>query len=132
MVLCISTKYWFAKRTIWNAVAILISGISNILLNHLLIDRFYILGVALSFCISYFILYAVAYLINRYVLKTYVPQSIRFIKPFFLLLLLMAVYQYVFGGEMNLWIKIPVFFILTCLFMWGYKSYIFKVLKFYH
>lgn len=122
----------FAKRTIWNAVAILISGISNILLNHLLIDRFYILGVALSFCISYFILYAVAYLINRYVLKTYVPQSIRFIKPFFLLLLLMAVYQYVFGGEMNLWIKIPVFFILTCWFMWGYKSCIFKVLKFYH
>lgn len=38
----------------------------------------------------------------------------------------------VFGGEMNLWIKIPVFFILTCLFMWGYKSYIFKVLRFYH
>lgn len=122
----------FAKRTIWNAVAILISGISNILLNHLLIDRFYILGVAISFCISYFILYAVAYLINKYILKTYVPQSIRFIKPFLLLLLLMAVYQYVFGGEMNLWIKIPVFFILTCLFMWGYKSYIFKVLRFYH
>ena len=44
----------------------------------------------------------------------------------------MAVYQYVFGGEMNLWIKIPVFFILTCWFMWGYKSCIFKVLKFYH
>lgn len=122
----------FAKRTIWNAVAILISGISNILLNHLLIDRFYILGVAISFCISYFILYAVAYLINKYILKTYVPQSIRFIKPFLLLLLLMAVSQYVFGGEMNLWIKIPVFFILTCLFMWGYKSYIFKVLRFYH
>lgn len=118
----------FARRTIWNAVAIVTSGISNIAFNHLLIYRFGILGVAMSFCISYFILCAVAYLINRYILKIYVPHITRFITPFLLLLLLMAIYQYALDGNMNFFIKIPVFLTITCLFMWRYRRYIINIL----
>lgn len=71
----------FAKKNIWNAVAIIISGVSNILLNIFLITRYGVIGIATSFMVSYLILLIGSYIINRYVLKQYVPKGARFLTP---------------------------------------------------
>ena len=71
----------YAKKTIWNAVSVIISGVSNIMLSYYLIPTYEEVGAALSFCLSYLILLIISYVINKAVLKVYAPSFCLFLKP---------------------------------------------------
>lgn len=73
----------YAKQTIWNTVAVFLSGFLNILLSLLLIEKYKELGVAISFFVSYFALFLIAYIINILFVKLYVPKLMLFCKPLF-------------------------------------------------
>ena len=69
----------YAKKTIWNAVVVVISGIVNVLLNSVLIAKYKDLGVALSFTISYLVMLITSWGINMYILKVYAPKVKAFL-----------------------------------------------------
>lgn len=69
----------YAKKTIWNAVVVVISGIVNVLLNSVLIAKYKDLGVALSFTISYLVMLITSWGINKYILKVYAPKVKAFL-----------------------------------------------------
>lgn len=72
----------FAKRNIWNAYCVILSGIVNIILNSILVPSYQEIGAAIATISSYLVLLAAAYLTNRFVLKEYAPPSKNFIHLF--------------------------------------------------
>lgn len=76
----------YAKRMIWNAIVVVTSGVSNVVLSVLLIKQLGIIGVAISFAISYLILLILSYWVNRIQLKLYAPKLNVFVKPLFIFL----------------------------------------------
>ena len=78
----------YSKQTIWNAVAVIITGVSNIILNFVLSPLFYDYGVALAFMFSYLILLIVSWFINKIFLKQYASSVKLFLSPFILFLML--------------------------------------------
>lgn len=80
----------FAKRNIWNAYCVIISGVVNILLNAALVPLYREIGAAVATISSYMVLLVAAYVTNRFVLKEYAPPSKNFVRlfvislPFFL------------------------------------------------
>lgn len=84
----------YAKRTIWNAVSVVISGLSNVLLNHILLPIWGELGVAVAFLLSYLFLLIISWLVNYYILKQYAPKTINFVKPFVFYVFVLAIYYF--------------------------------------
>lgn len=84
----------YVKKTIWNAVAVISGGVINVILNSLLIGRYQLLGVALSFAVSYAVLLFIAWAANKFVLKAYVPSVKSFVGPFLLFLPITALSLY--------------------------------------
>lgn len=84
----------YAKKTIWNAIVVISSGIVNILLNAVLIQYYQELGVAISFAISYLFMLLFSWLTNKYLLKVYAPRVTQFLYPFlfFIPVMIIAVY----------------------------------------
>lgn len=72
----------YEKKMIWNAVTVISSGVTNIVLNSILINKYNELGVAISFSFSYFVMLVIGWIINRTVLKTYTPAIRYFALPF--------------------------------------------------
>lgn len=72
----------FAKRTIWNAIVVVSSGLVNIILNSVLIKSLGVLGIALSFTASYLTMLLLGGVLNKYVLRCYAPNLRQFITPF--------------------------------------------------
>ncbi len=71
----------YAKKTIWNAVAVILSGIVNVVLNSLVIGSYGALGVAFSFMVSYLIMLIIGWIINRTVIKEYATPVKSFLVP---------------------------------------------------
>lgn len=84
----------FTKKTIWNAVVVILSGIFNVVLNSILIRRFQLLGVAISFAMSYAVMLVLSWLANMLFLKAYVPNVMRFVVPFILYIPILALSCY--------------------------------------
>lgn len=72
----------YAKKTIWNGIVVVISGIFNIILNYYLIPTYNEMGAALSFMFSYILLFLLSWIINIYILRVYAPKIIKFAFPF--------------------------------------------------
>lgn len=119
----------FAKRTIWNAVSIMISGSSNIALSFLLVERFQGLGIAVAFCVSYFVLMVVSYLINRFILKQYVPNVRLFVFPLVVLTFIYLIYYILDLGTYGLFVRILVFIFISCILLWKYFDYVMSAFK---
>lgn len=86
----------YVKKTIWNAIAVVSSGVVNIVLNSLLIERYQLVGVAVSFTISYAFMLVISWLANKFVLKAYVPVIGKFIWPFLMYLIVVGLSSYYF------------------------------------
>lgn len=71
----------YAKKTIWNAIVVISSGIVNILLNSMLIGKYHELGVACSFSISYLFMLLLSWAVNKWILKVYAPPVRKFLLP---------------------------------------------------
>lgn len=72
----------YAKKTIWNAVVVITSGLVNLILNYLLIGHLKDLGVAISFSFSYFIMLLLGWIINKSILHVYSTGVRKFFAPF--------------------------------------------------
>lgn len=115
----------FAKKTIWNAVAVIISGVVNVVLNVVLVTNYDALGITLSFAISYFVMLVVSYIINRYVLKQYTPLARKFIWPFLVTVpfLVMASFVITLGKDVDLKyiiIKLLIMAVFSIIILWNY------------
>ncbi|WP_289663038.1 lipopolysaccharide biosynthesis protein [Flavobacterium panacagri] len=62
-------NFGYTKKTQYMSITILVSGISNVLLNVLLIKSFGEIGAAISFVLSYIIMTILAWFINAYFVK---------------------------------------------------------------
>lgn len=71
----------YAKKTIWNAVVVISSGVLNVILNALLFVYYNTLGIAISFSISYVFMFILSFFINKYIIKVYATRLSIFIKP---------------------------------------------------
>lgn len=80
----------YVKKTIWNAVVVVTSGISNIVLNSVLFTSFGATGVAFAFSLSYMIMLILSWAINKYILKQYVPTVYHFMVPFMISIILIV------------------------------------------
>ncbi len=115
----------FAKKTIWNAVAVIVSGIVNVVLNVVLVKDYDALGITISFVVSYFVMLVVSYIINRYVLKQYTPLARKFIWPFFVTIpfLAIAVYVNTLGDNIDfkyIVVKLFILIIFSAIILWNY------------
>lgn len=72
----------YAKRNIWNAYCVLLSGIANIVLNACFVPILSEVGAAIATCLSFLALLLLSWGVNRIVIKEYVPRIMVFIKPF--------------------------------------------------
>lgn len=115
----------YVKKTIWNAVSVISGGIVNVILSYLLIPQFEELGVALAFCLSYFVILLISYLINKFILRGYAPGVCSFI---FLLLLSLpfgAVSTYLYFSDipypLSVVVKMLLFIVLVVAFLYKYK-----------
>lgn len=122
----------FVKKTIWNAIAILIAGSINILLSVVLINHFKELGVAIAFVMSYFFLLVISWCINKWILRAYVPCIVLFFRPFLYfmffwicsVLLSLANCNYVI-----LVLKFSLFFGGCCLLL---KRYVYLIISYFN
>ena len=94
----------YAKRNIWNAIAVISSGCINVILNAYLIPVFSDMGGALSLFISYFLLMLISYFINRYIIKLYTPCFVSFLLPLLIYLPFMLLSIYLYTIEYSIWI----------------------------
>lgn len=124
-------NFGFAKKTIWNAFVVMISGIVNIALNSILLKYLGVLGVALSFSFSYIILLVASYLVNKHILKVHAPKLQLFIKPFivFLPFWCLSIYLTFVHGILFLLIKACVLLIMTILLALPYKNKVSVLLR---
>ena len=76
----------YSRKTIWNAIIVISSGIINIVLSTILICYLKELGIALAFSLSYLFMLVIAWMINRFFLKVYTPKCSTFIRPLIIVL----------------------------------------------
>ena len=120
----------FAKKTIWNAIVVVVSGIGNIVLSAILIKSLGTLGIAISFSASYFIMLLFGGLVNKYILKCYAPSLLQFLIPF-IISFPVVVYSLINPFSNNLILSISLKLLLFCIFSFlMLKKYRVKLLNF--
>ncbi len=124
----------FAKKTIWNAVAVILSGIANVALNVVLVKKYDALGITISFAISYFVMLVVSYFVNRYVLKLFTPLARNFGAPLFATIPFLALSSYVntLGGNLDIKyfvIKLIVLTVFSAIILWLYFPQLIAIVK---
>lgn len=115
----------YEKKMIWNAVIVISSGVSNIVLNSVLLNIYGVLGIAISFSFSYMIMLILGWIVNRIILKTYTPSMKKFITPFCLCLLVL-IYPTLYPTNeisfVNLGRKIIVSAVVTIVLMYRWHA----------
>ncbi|GAA3982684.1 oligosaccharide flippase family protein [Pedobacter ginsengiterrae] len=97
-------NFGFTKKTQYMTITILVSGLSNVVLNVFFIKSFGELGAAISFVLSYVIMTLLAWLINNYFVKlhsTPITQLVRpllIMVPFYILLYFLMKIDSIFLG----------------------------------
>lgn len=116
----------YAKRNIWNAYCVLISGVSNILFNAYFVSRYGEIGAAVATLSSYFILLILSYITNRFIIRGYVPHLGLFVKPFLVLvpflIAISIIYVYHFSFVSSFILKLLLFVILSFIYFCAYKD----------
>ena len=74
-------NFGYAKKTIFLSLSFILSGLSNVIFTHFLGNIYGVLGVSISFVISYLILLVITWSINEYFLKLYSTSWVKLIKP---------------------------------------------------
>ena len=122
----------YAKKTIWNAGVVVSSGVVNIILSYILIDKYGDIGVSISFCLSYFVMLFLGWLVNKYFLKVYAPAILNFISPLILLspVVICAWLQLTSGNfYLDLLIKFVVSIFCTIYLFYPWKEKIYNFIK---
>lgn len=125
-------NFGFTRKTQYLTLTVLLSGLSNVLLNTMLIPRYGEIGAACSFVISYMLMALIAWGLNKYVVKHYGPPLKLFLYPllislpFFVSIYLM---RYMDGFWIKILIKSILTLILAIILFWGFRFELLKYLK---
>lgn len=121
----------FAKKTIWNSIVVITSGVFNVFLNMAFYKYCGVRGVALSFMISYVIMFLFSYVINRCILKVYAPELSQFVKPFviFMPFWSLSLFLSSIHGLSFFLIKISILFLFIVFIAWNYKEKMILLLR---
>ncbi|MFW0737288.1 lipopolysaccharide biosynthesis protein [Flavobacterium sp. T12S277] len=126
-------NFGYTKKTQYMSITILMSGISNVLLNILLIKSFGELGAAISFVLSYVIMTVLAWLINTYFVKLHSTSWKSLLMPLFLVIPFYVFLYFVFRLEsflLGIIIKGLLVVLLSIFIFWAErKSILLLVLK---
>ena len=125
-------NFGYSKSTHFMTLTVLFSGISNVVLNIFLIKGYGELGAAVSFVLSYLLMFVLAWFINTYFVKLHatpikrllIPLSL--VIPFYVLLYLIMYIQYNIGVII---LKATFFCILISLLFWTEKKVIYLFSK---
>jgi O-antigen/teichoic acid export membrane protein len=77
-------NFGYSRSTQYMTITVLVSGISNVLLNIFLIKSFGELGAALSFVLSYVVMALLAWFINAYLVKLHTTPFKHILIPLFI------------------------------------------------
>lgn len=121
----------YAKKTIWNSIVVIISGVFNVLINYWFYNYYGVWGVALSFMFSYMVMFLLSYVINKYVLKIYAPNIIQFMKPFaiFLIFWSTSIYLCSLHGLLFFFLKMGIVSIFVFIVSFQYKAKMIMILR---
>lgn len=108
----------YAKKTIWNAVVVVTSGIANLVMNSMFIQEYGDYGVSLSFMLSYVIMVVVGYLVNRFILKVYATSVLAFLLPFLLTIPVYIIEFYEIICFQNVFAEIILKFLICLFYFW--------------
>lgn len=115
----------YAKQTIWNALVVVISGCCNVALNYVLAKSYKEVGIAISFMISYVIMFVLSWLVNAYILRLYVPKTISFFVPL-CCILPVVVYSFfnpfLFNVFVTIFVKLLIFIIFVFVIFYKYRN----------
>lgn len=121
----------YAKKTIWNAIAVISGGFLNIIFSYLLMPLYHELGVAIAFCASYMEILLVSYIANKYILKIYAPSFIHFNKLLFVycIFTLFSIAFYVSDIDtiIAIFLKLLLFSLASLVFLYSYRNEIKKL-----
>ncbi|NQU33129.1 MAG: polysaccharide biosynthesis protein, partial [Bacteroidetes bacterium] len=125
-------NFGYSKKTYLSSITILISGVSNILLNYYLIDLYGELGSALSFTLSYFIMLLLSWSINRIFVKIHATSLLLLAKPvisiipFYILIYGIFVYG---SGVFMILIKVFLVALFSLILIWDDRSIIYSAFQ---
>ena len=122
----------YAKKNIWNALAIIIGGISNVLLNSWLIPLYSGLGAAIAIMISYLLMLISGALFNHFILKEYCPRTGLFMKPLLIYLpfCIVSILSYRIPWTLSvLGIKIILFLLLCVVLLLPYRTQLITIIN---
>lgn len=86
----------YSKKMMWNTYSYMFSGVVLVVLNAFLTPKYQGYGAAISTLSSYIFLLIFTYIVNKYVIKLYVPSLQEVLKPFLVysLLIIVSIYLY--------------------------------------
>jgi O-antigen/teichoic acid export membrane protein len=125
-------NFGYSKKTHYMTITVFISGLSNVLMNIIFIDKYGELGAAISFALSYVVMAVVAWFFNSFFVKLHSPN----LKPIFLAILLVIPFYFflykliIFESILiSIFIKLFLVAILSLLLFWKEKNEIIKAIK---
>ena len=125
-------NFGYSKSTQYMTITVLISGISNVLLNSLLIPIYGELGAAISFVGSYFIMFLLAWAINTLIVKIHATSlrsllpAIIIAIPFYLLLYSTLLIE---SRLSSIIIRFILFMALAIIILYTERKNLIKILK---
>ena len=127
-------NFGYSKKTYFMTITVFISGISNVFMNVMLIEKYGELGAAISFALSYVVMAVVAWFFNSFFVKLHSPN----LKPIFSAILLVIPFYFILYNLISfesilisIFIKLLLVAILSVLLFWKEKNEIIKAIKSY-
>jgi O-antigen/teichoic acid export membrane protein len=106
----------YAKKTIYSSLVMIISGISNVILNAILIPQYGYIAAAYTTVFSYFLLFFLSWFVSKFILKQTTTPLWKIWKPVTLLFCYLVVYFVLTQNIIDLILLFVVKFILLALF----------------
>lgn len=125
-------NFGFTKKTLYLTLTVLLSGISNVVLNTFLIPEYGELGAAVSFMLSYVIMAFFAWVFSKFVVKAYSAPLAIFLLPLLYSIPFFASVYYVSSVDnfiLKIVIKVLLASLLGIILFWSLKAEVTKILK---
>lgn len=125
-------NFGFSKSTQYMTITVLISGISNVVLNVFLIKSYGELGAAISFVLSYVVMAIVAWFINTYFVKLHATPMKRLLFPLIITIPFYTLLYFLIDEFSLIWgifTKFLFYCLLIAIIFWTDRKEIFLFLK---
>ena len=125
-------NFGYSKSTFYITITVFISGISNVVLNFILIKQLGEIGVAISFVLSYIIMAFIGWFINNFLVKLHATPVKHMLIPIFIVLPFYSMLYFIMNID-SLFYSIPIKFflcvLLTAIIFWKDRNEIISFIK---